>query len=191
MHKKKLYNLVRQRDRASIVAWLARAPAEQRHVFRRMMEDMQATEEGLMDRLVYEVSDAYLHHLHVSLLLFCHHCGCQRQQGCHRRSVHTVIIVVIIIVVVVAVVAVIVAATIIHGDDCIAPEHTLQSIMHMTFRTLTPMAPKALWNLTKEIGATSAPVCSSVWTLPAPLPCPYLLRLPICSQTTAQQSRTA
>ena len=55
VHKKKLYNLVRKRDRASIVAWLARAPAEQRNVFRCMMEGMQATKEGLMDKIIYEV----------------------------------------------------------------------------------------------------------------------------------------
>ena len=55
MNKKKLFNLVRKRDRASILAWLARATAEQRKVFRCVMEGMHATKEGLMDKLIYEV----------------------------------------------------------------------------------------------------------------------------------------
>ena len=58
VHKKKMYNLVRKRDRASIVAWLARAPAEQRDVFRGMMESMKRTKEGWVDRIIYEVSGA-------------------------------------------------------------------------------------------------------------------------------------
>ena len=52
----KMFNLVRRRDRGSVLAWLVRARPEQREVFKRFMQGMQATDEGLLDKLIYEVN---------------------------------------------------------------------------------------------------------------------------------------
>ena len=70
--KRKLYSLVRKRDRPSVLAWLAKASPEKRHLFRALMEAMQRsnqddvtehtavgqalhTGQKLMDTVIYQV----------------------------------------------------------------------------------------------------------------------------------------
>ena len=50
-----MFNLVRSRDRPSILSWLARAPSEQRSVFRQMIYGMQATQKTVLDTIIFQV----------------------------------------------------------------------------------------------------------------------------------------